>query len=138
MRQIVDISKTIATPDLDQLLTLNHHTMYGVKAHLWVSTVNPNGVKEIVRVAQDVDKERWEYACSCPQTIDRWSDDRHLHIKYRVQGASAYVGCGDVYDELRDEGYTDVRYSDDFYLLTLDLEDLPRLVRRGVLQTTGA
>jgi len=61
-----------------------------------------------------------------------------LHINYHSDDCSAYVGMGDVMNELTEEGYTDVRYSDDGILLMLTECAVRRLVRQGVLQTKGA
>jgi hypothetical protein len=129
---------TVLTPDITLLNQLAPRSIYGCKAHLVLSAIAPNGKREDVRVTQDIDPQRLAFLCQCSVRMSRGVVNDELHINYHSDDCSAYVGMGDVMNELTEEGYTDVRYSDDGILLMLTECAVRRLVRQGVLQTKGA
>lgn len=129
---------TVETPSPKLITTLAKYAIYGVKAHLVLSAVAPNGVREDVRVTQDINQERFGFWAECPIRSSRGVVNDELHINYHSDDVSAYDGIGQVIAELTEEGYTDIRYSDDGILLMLTECAVRRLVRKGVLKTKGA
>lgn len=129
---------TVLTPDITLLNQLAPFSIYGCKAHLVLSAIAPNGKREDVRVTQDIDPQRLAFLSESTVRMSRAVVNDELHINYHADDCSAYVGVGDVMDELTEEGYTDIHYSDDGILLMLTECAVRRLVRKGVLQTKGA
>jgi hypothetical protein len=128
----------IKTPTINNLLALGNQSGYGVKAHLHILATSPEGVRETVKVTQDIDAFRLEFITLMPHFTMRQVKNNQLHVWYHSEEASAYVGSGDVMDELKEEGYSDIRYSDDGYLLIIDADSVKRLVRKGLLEELGA
>lgn len=129
---------TVETPSPRMITTLAPYAIYGVKAHLVLSAVAPNGVREDIRVTQDINPERFGFWAEYPVRSIRGIVNDELHINYHAHDVSAYDGIREVMDELTEEGYTDIHYSDDGILLMLTESAVRRLVRKGVMKLKGA
>lgn len=130
---------TIITPDLADIQKMQPYAMYGIYSHLHILATDKTGKRETIKFTQPVDSFRHSMMAENGYRSHRHvAENGDLHIMYQCPGITCYANCTDEMDALEADGFTDVRYSDDWILLILTQDSMWRAVKRGDIKTTGA